>query len=258
MLSPETIELTKGRRQVVYRGGQGPPLVWLHAADGIPDEHPLLGALVSTREIVAPLAPGFADLAELDGVADVHELAMHYDDVLGALELQAATVVGHSFGGMVAAELAAHYPGRVGELVLIAPVGLWNDEYPVADMFAVLPQDLPKLLYADPPPAPGPDEAEADVDALVAQVRGLSTVASFLFPIPDLGLARRLDRISAPTLVVFGEQDALVPPAYADDYVAGIPNARKAIIPGAGHLVPVERPAEVLAAIEEFLAPVAA
>jgi pimeloyl-ACP methyl ester carboxylesterase len=257
MLTPDTIELTRGRKQVVYRGGQGPPLVWLHAADGIGDEHPLLDALAESHSIVAPLAPGFADLDELQHVANVHELAMHYDDLLRALDLDGATVVGHSFGGMLGAELAAHYPDRVHQLVLIAPVGLWNDEYPVADIFAVPLPELPMLLFADPPPPPDPN-AEPDIEAVVGLTRGLATVASFLFPLPDAGLARRLDRISARTLVVFGEEDALVPARYADDFVAGIQGASKVIIPGAGHMVPVERTDEVLAAIEGFLAPVAA
>jgi pimeloyl-ACP methyl ester carboxylesterase len=257
MLTPETIELASGRRQVVYRGGEGPPIVWLHAADGIGESHPLLAALAGSHSIVAPLAPGFAEGDELGYVADVHELAMHYDDVFRALDIEGATVIGHSFGAMVGAELAAHYPERVAQLVLIAPVGLWNDDYPVADVFAVPLPLLPQLLFADPPPPPDP-AAEPDPDEIIPLVRGMSTVASFLFPIPDLGLSRRLYRITARTLVVFGEQDALVPARYADDFVSGIADASKVIVPGAGHMVPVERTDEVLAAIEGFLAPVAA
>ena len=85
-------------------------------------------------------------------------------------------------------------------------------------------------------------------------VQGMTSVAKFMWPIPDRGLSRRLYRISARTLVLFGEEDALTPARYADDYVAGIADARKVIVPGAGHMVPIERPEETLAAIEEFLA----
>jgi pimeloyl-ACP methyl ester carboxylesterase len=97
-------------------------------------------------------------------------------------------------------------------------------------------------------------EGEPDVEALVPVVRGLTTLAKFMWPIPDRGLSRRLRRITAPTLVLFGERDALVPARYADDFVAAIPDATRTIVPGAGHMVPVERPEAVLAAIDELLA----
>ena len=256
LLERETLALPGGRSQVVFRGGGGPPLVWLHAANGIDDLHPLVNALQSRFTVIAPLAPGFDDQADLDGVDDVHELAMHYEELLDALGLDEATVVGHSFGGMIGAELAAHYPQRVRRLVLIAPVGLWNDDYPVIDFFAVPLPELPKVLFADEEVAAvafPPPEAEPDVEMLVTLARGLTSVAKFMWPIPDRGLARRLYRISAPTLVVWGEQDALAPARYADDFAAAIPDARTLIVPGAGHMVPVERPDEVLSAIEEFL-----
>jgi pimeloyl-ACP methyl ester carboxylesterase len=257
MLTRDTIELPTGRRQVVYRGGDGPPVVWLHAADGIAPSHPLLDELARRYTILAPLAPGFEDLAELDAVQDVHELAMHYDDVLEALGLDDATVIGHSFGGMVAAELAAHYPKRVGQLVLIAPVGLWNDAYPVLDFFAVPLPDLPPVLFTDPSLMPAPPDVsgqdEAQVESLVTLVRGMTSVAKFLWPIPDRGLSRRLGRIRARTLVVFGDADKLTPARYADDFAAGIANCETAIIEGGAHMIPIERAGELLGLVERFL-----
>ncbi len=254
MLSRETVELRGGQKQVVFRGGDGPPLVWLHAADGIDNGQPLVAELTKRHTVTAPLAPGFDDPADLGAVDDVHELAMHYDDLLETLGLDEVTVVGHSFGAMIGAEIAAHYPRRVARLVLIAPVGLWNDDYPVLDLFAVPFPDLPSVLYADPSfaPAPLPGDGEPDVEALVTLARGMTAVAKFIWPIPDRGLARRLGRIQARTLVVFGAEDRLVPPRYADDFVAGIPDASKAIVAGAGHMVPVERPEEVLALLDDF------
>jgi pimeloyl-ACP methyl ester carboxylesterase len=167
-------------------------------------------------------------------------------------------VIGHSFGGMTAAELAAHYPKRVSKLVLIAPVGLWNEAYPVLDFFAALPHELPGILFADTShpaaQAMAPADGEPDVEALVPVVRGMTTLAKFLWPIPDRGLSRRLRRITAPTLLVWGHKDALAPVEYADDFAAGLADARKLIVPGAGHMVPLEAYEEVSAAIEDFLA----
>jgi pimeloyl-ACP methyl ester carboxylesterase len=256
VLTEETVELRGGRVQAVFRAGDGPPLVWLHAADGIADGHPLVQELARRHGIVAPLAPGFADLAELDDVLDIHELAMHYDDVFDALGLEEATVVGHSFGAMIAAELAAHYPRRVRRLVLISPVGLWRDDEPVTDLFAVPLPELPRVLFADPaflPPAPGDGGPPPDVEVLVTLARGMTSVAKFIWPIPDRGLRRRLHRIEARTLVIFGVEDALVPASYADDFVAGIGDAQAVLVEGAGHMVPVERSQEVLQAIDAFL-----
>jgi len=255
----QVVPLPSGRSQVVFRGGEGDPVVYLHGGGGLVLEDPLLSALERSHEVLAPLTPGFADLADLDELRDVHELAMHYDDLFEALGLDGVAVVGHSFGGMIGAELAAHFPRRVSRLVLIAPVGLWNDDYPVADLFAALPTELPALLYADTshPAAQAMiagTEGEPDIEALMPVMRGLTTLAKFMWPIPDRGLSRRLRRITAPTLLVWGAEDALVPAGYADDFAAGIADTATVIVPGAGHLPTVENPDPTLAAITEFLA----
>ena len=256
-LTDEIVRLPGNRSQIVFRGGEGPPVVFLHGGGGLVPDDPLLVGLARSHSVLEPLAPGFADLADLHEIQDVHELAMHYDDLFEALGLDGVPVIGHSFGGMTAAELASHYPRRVSKLVLIAPVGLWDEDHPVADFFAALPHELPGLLFADTshPTAQAmvAGEGEPDVEALIPIVRGMTTLAKFLWPIPDRGLSRRLRRITAPTLVVWGEQDALAPVEYADDFVAAIADARKLVVPGAGHMVLLERVEEVLGAIDEFL-----
>jgi pimeloyl-ACP methyl ester carboxylesterase len=256
MLSEQAVSLPRGSSQTVHRGGDGPPLLWLHGLGGVEPAGPLLEGLIGAgRTVIAPVAPGFADLAELAEIDDVHDLAIHYDDLLDALGLERAAVAGHSFGAMLAAEIAAHYPRRVEQLVLVSPLGLWNDEYPVADLFALTASEMPELLFADPASsaAAGVAAAEGDVEALVALAQSMTTAAKFLWPIPDRGLARRLPRITAPTLVLFGAEDRFVPPRYADDFAAAIPGTRSKLIDGAGHMLPVERPDEVLAAVGEFL-----
>lgn len=270
MLRRETVALPGGRQQVVYRGGaaDGPPLLWLHALSGVEQDDPLLVALARSHDVVAPLAPGFDDLAELDDLRDVHDLALHYDDLLETLGLDRVPVVGHSFGGMIAAELAAHVPKRVERLVLIAPLGLWNPEHEVVDLFAVPYKELPQLLYRDPAndpyreqetraprggldPTGNPDTV--DVESLVRLAQGMTSLAKFLFPIPDRGVARRLRRVTAPALVVFGADDAFVPAAYADDWVALLADARKVVVAEAGHMVTRERPEQVVEAVEAFV-----
>jgi pimeloyl-ACP methyl ester carboxylesterase len=269
MLKAETLIVGNGSEQIVYRGGEGPPLLWLHAFSGVESNHPLIAPLLESYSVVAPLAPGFNDLAELDEMRDVHDLAIHYDDILDALGLEAVTVVGPSFGAMIGAEFAAHYPRRVQRLVLISPIGLWNDDYPVADLFAVPYHAMPAMLYAGDPSsyavvgarertsnyveALNVEPGEAEVEALVDLARGMTTVAKFLWPLPDRGLRRRLYRISAPTAVVFGELDAFTPARYVDDFVSALADSEGHVVAGAGHMVPIEAPDEVGQIVLDFL-----
>jgi pimeloyl-ACP methyl ester carboxylesterase len=210
---------------------------------------------------VAPLGPGVADVAELDDVRDVHDLALWYDDVLAALDLGPVAVVGHSFGGMAAAELAAHAPHRVASLVLVAPVGLWDDDHPVLDIFATPPVELLGALWADPageaaragfatrPPATPEDQ----VEEVIRLYQGLVAAGALMVPIPDRGLRRRLYRITAPTLLLWGARDGVVPPVYAERFAEGLPAARAKILDDAGHMVTLERTEAVVKAIRKHV-----
>jgi pimeloyl-ACP methyl ester carboxylesterase len=252
MLSSETINLDGGRRQIVYRAGDGPPLVWLHSLYGVEFDTPVIERLARRHTVSAPLAPGFADLEELVDLRDIHDLALHYDDIFQALGLRGVAVAGHSFGAMIGAELAAHVPTRVSRLVLLSPLGLWHDDYPVADLFGIPNAEVPKLLYADPSRAPGTGQ-KPDVEVVIALVQGMATVAKFLWPIPDRGLSRRLRRIKCPTLIVHGAEDRFVPAHYAHAFVDLLPDARCQILPAVGHMLTIEAPETTASEIEGFL-----
>lgn len=235
----------------IARVGEGPPLVWFHNAGGVSELDPVvLGLAGLGYEVIAPVCPGFDALEELDDIRDIHDLALWYDDLFAAHGLDGVPVVAHSFGAMVAAELAAHVPHRVGQLVLAAPLGLWRDDAPVADMFPAFPLEIQDLLWADPskailPPPPTRQSIDGIDDPLLAMflqmTTGMTAVGKFIWPIPDKGLDRRLHRISAPTLLVWGAKDKLVPASYADEFAAGIPDARVEILDDAGHMVILER-----------------
>jgi pimeloyl-ACP methyl ester carboxylesterase len=253
------LQLWSNPNQVVYLEGSGPPLVWLHSLYGVEADARIVEALARDHSVYAPLAPGFADLAELDPIRDIHDLALHYDDLLEALRLDSAILAGHSLGAMVAAEIASHAPKRVSRLVLASPLGLWNDSYPVEDIFSVPAAEMPTLLYADMAHAPVTGgSGKPDVETIVALARGMATVARFLWPIPDRGLSRRLHRIQAPTLVIHGALDRFVPVEYADEFVSRLPDASREIIPGAGHMVFSEAFEAAVGAMNQFLSRVEA
>ena len=254
MLAAETIRAANGRSWRVFMGGNGPRLVWLHGMRGVAPEDPVLARLAERFAVVAPLAPGFADAGELTGLDDVRDLALAYDDLLAALGGEPPLLVGHSFGAMIAAEVAALVPTRVRRLVLLAPLGLWNDAHPVADFFAVPASELDTLLWQDPTARDAFNglARRSDVEAALFQALSLSTVARFLWPIPDKGLRRRLYRIAVPTRVILAGADAILPPAYADDFRSGIAGAETSVLEGTGHMAPYEQPARVSDLITEF------
>jgi pimeloyl-ACP methyl ester carboxylesterase len=252
MFAMETVRLPDGRSWKVHVAGAGPDLVWLHGLDGFDPHDPALADLAARFRVTAPVTPGFGGLEDLAGIDDVHDLALAYDDLLAARGIAGAVLVGHSFGAMVAAEVAAHAPARAAHLVLLAPLGLWNDDYPVADVFAKRPPELQALLWADEDARqraaahaldPG---TPAGIEAALLRIQGLTAATKFMWPIPDKGLRKRLPRIAAETLALFGAEDGVVSPRYAADFAAGVPRFHSEVIAGAGHMLSYERPDEVV------------
>jgi pimeloyl-ACP methyl ester carboxylesterase len=215
----------------------------------------VLPLLAREYRVYAPLLPGFGRSTGLDLLEDQFDLFFHGFDVLEALGIERPYVVGESMGGWLAAEMAALRPKDVGRLALAAPIGLWRDEAPVADLFGHMVHEMVPLLFDD---ASGPaaqsmraltqlysdkdDRSEEQIEALIAIARGFRTAAKFLFPIPENGLERRLARITAPTLVLWGAGDRFIAPLYAGIFGERIAGARVHVVPGAGHLIALERP----------------
>jgi pimeloyl-ACP methyl ester carboxylesterase len=254
--SESIVELRDGRFKIrVLTAGDGEPLVYLHGAGGLFWD-PFLDSLAERHRVVAPEHPGFGQSQGLDHVEDVWDLVLYYAELLDELGIDRAAVVGHSFGGMVAAELAANDPGRVERLVLIAPIGLWLDEHPVPDISGMPAEQLLRLVLADPdgPLAamlPRPDPS--DPESMLAAVNNMTSILQFIWPLPDKGLHKRLYRVKAPTLVVWGAQDRLVDPAYGPAFVAAIADARLSVVDGAGHLPQLEQTEALVSAVRAFL-----
>ena len=211
----------------------------------------------TTHHVIAPEHPGAGESQGLEHVEDLWDLVLYYNELLDAFGVERAAVVGHSFGGMVAAELASTSPHRVEKLVLIAPLGLWRDDHPVPDISGIPPSSLPALVFADPEsplvaalPAPDP----TDPDSLFRASNTMASILQFIWPLPDKGLSKRLYRLQAPTLLVWGAQDRLVDPAYGEDFRDAIAGARLEVVDGAGHMPQLEQAEQTIALITDFLA----
>ena len=242
-----------------YEGGQGRPLVFLHGAGGLEADLGFLDALAARFHVYAPLVPGYGDSQECPELRDMLDFTLHTWDVVEALGVKDPVLAGFSMGGMIAGEMAATAPHDVSRLALIAPAGLWLDDHPMPDIFAMMPYDLPKYLFYDEEAGAKALTAGMDMSDpkflqafLVQNARQLGAAGKILFPIPERGLAGRLYRIRAKTLLIWGESDKLIPPVYAQAFQKAIAGADLVTIPQAGHLVAFEKTAEVVGALSRL------
>jgi pimeloyl-ACP methyl ester carboxylesterase len=261
MVEPKTVSVCGGKwNPPVYRAGKGEPLLFLHNAGGMARGlTPDLEALAQSYEVIAPVIPGWDDTEGLAEIDDIHDMVLFLQDLCDALGLTRFNLMGHSLGGMFAAELAAARPDMVKKLVLVSPVGLWIEETPVADLFIAMPPELPGLLFGDLSnpligqifKAPANDDELADM--MYMQMVNFSAAGKFMWPIPDKGLKKRLHRISAPTLILWGDSDRLTPPAYGPVFQSKIAKSQLVTLEGAGHMLPLEKTAEYVAEVKAFL-----
>lgn len=253
------IELGRGlSANPVLVKGDGPPLVYLHGLMGQAWDD-LLEGLSAGRQVHVPAFAGAGEPEELKAFDAVHDLVIYLDDVVRKLGLSTFDLVGHSFGGMLAAEYAALFPERVRKLTLIDPMGLWRDDAPVTDFIYVTPERQLELLLGV---SDGemvrrllalPDDPTASKREFVRRITSMASMLHFIWPIPERGLAKRLYRIAAPTRLIWGENDRVVPATYAGDFSSAIPGSTIVIIGGASHTPHFNRPAEVLDAVRRFL-----
>jgi pimeloyl-ACP methyl ester carboxylesterase len=245
----------------VHIAGSGDPVVFLHGASGLQSDS-FLDGLAERFTVYAPEHPGTTP-GDPDGIRPLDhlwDLILYYDEVFDALGLDAPSVVGHSFGGMVAAEIAATFPRRVSKLVLLSALGLWRDDAPVPNFMVMTPEEFVPLLVADQsgPVAqmlltPPDLESEAGQTAVIQTVWSLACTGKFIWPIPDRGLSKRLHRITAPTLIVWGHRDNLAKSVYADEFHRRIATSRIEVLENAAHLPQMEQPERTLALVTEFL-----
>ena len=242
----------------VLAGGTGSPVVYFHSFHDREPFLPFLERLTARHTVYAPVHPGAAGSTGVETLDDLFDLTLAYDELLEALDLPSASLVGHFFGAMVAAEIAAVFPRRAARLVLISPLGLWRDDAPSADVVTLPQDDLMRVIWADPDSAAArrwaaePADEDDNAAAQIESVQRRAAMAKFAWPIPDKGLRKRLHRITAPTLVLWGDGDRVNPLPYAEEWHRGIKGAALSIRPG-GHMIHQEAPEMVASALEEFL-----
>ena len=259
----EIVEVSDGRVRVHFKvAGDGPALLFFHPLPGLAWQ-PFLDRLAERHTVYAPELPGTSpdDPHAIREIQTFWELLLVYEEALRRLALEEPAAVGQSFGGMIGADLAACFPHLFGKLVLLAPLGLWRDDasIPLLERLTAPPEQTPQYLFAHPETEAAqaalalPEDPE-QVPTAIAQIDwNIGCASKFTWPIADHGLGRRLHRIAAPTLVVWGRDDALVPTAYAEEFGNRIPTSRVEIINDCGHALHVDQPERTRTLISEFL-----
>ena len=254
-------ELSLGNRGLNARflkGGVGEPILYLHGVVGSKGWNPFLDILARQYTVFAPLQPGFEEVDGLGNLSDIVDLALYYFDLLDELGIERVNVVGHFLGAMVAAEMAALCPHYVDKLALLSPAGLWRDETPIPDIFIMNDSDIRANMWHDSQSlsalstVPEQESEENRSNRLLERNIDFAAAGKFLWPIPDQGLRRRIHRIKVPVLLLWGEEDRIVPPVYAQEFSNCLENVRTVMLPNCGHLAILEEPKRLALEVGEF------
>lgn len=259
MRGPETVIVdVNGFPTRVWRKGQGRPLGFIAGFGGLPRWVPFLDRLAETRRVIVPSLPGFPGGDRGHSLLDTQlDWIVAARQVLVAAGLDGADLAASSVGASLAAEVAALWPASVHRLVLIAPFGLYDAADPPADPWAQRADALPALMTANPEiwkALKAPLEGVNSVEWPIEQTRAIEAAARLLWPLGNTQIDRRLHLIRAPTLLLWGEQDRLLPQSYAARFASlvGAVDTDIRIIPGAGHLAELDQPDAVARAVLDW------
>ena len=253
--SVSTVEVN-GFPARVWRKGHGQKLGFLAGFGGLPRWIPFLDRLAENREVIVPALPGFP------GATGHAVLDSHLDWVLAARHLLAkaglagADLAASTVGASFAAEIAAIWPETVKRLALIAPWGLFDEREPMTDPWAQRAKDVPGLLCADPARWEALKAEPAGANSIewpIEQTRASEAAARAFWPLGNTRLEKRLPLIKAPTLLLWGARDRILPKSYAGKFaekIAGKTEIR--VIEGAGHLAELDQPDVVAATILDW------
>ncbi|MGI9409886.1 MAG: alpha/beta fold hydrolase [Hyphomicrobiaceae bacterium] len=244
MVTVSSVELEVEER------GAGRPLLFLHCGEGLGPERAWLDLLAAHYRVIAPWHPGFGNSALPRWIGTVDDVAYLYLDLARQLGLSDAILVGSSFGGWVAAEMCVRNTNAFSNLVLAAPVGIKvsdRDKRDIADMHSMPRAQFVEQAWADPAIGDTAYNQMSDQE-LHALVRGREALALYGWKpyMHNPRLKQWLHRIDKPTLMLWGDKDRIVTPAYGEAWVEEIPDARMEVIQDCGHFPVWERPHEFI------------
>jgi pimeloyl-ACP methyl ester carboxylesterase/mannose-6-phosphate isomerase-like protein (cupin superfamily) len=235
--------------------GHGPAVLLLHGGAGpvsVAGWADRLAAEAGVR-VITPVHPGFQGTLRPDGLSSPRDLAVLYSGLLEELDLTDVTVIGHSIGGWIAAELGLVASSRLARTVLVDAVGIEVPGHPVVDFFSLTLDQVAEYSYHEPArfridPSTMPPEQLAAMAGNRAALLAYSGTA-----MTDPSLAPRLSATAVPTLVIWGSSDGIADATYGRTLSDAIPGARFELLPETGHMPQFESPDRLMAALVPFL-----
>ena len=241
----------------VLEKGEGQPLLFLHSEMGAGVWTEGLDRLARVYRVLLPDHPGFGPSPLPTWLTGMDDIIVHYSNLLAALGLDESPVriAGVSFGGWIAAEYASFYPRQVQKLLLAGPLGLRVPELPPPDLFRLGFDEVVPLVFHDPSKAAAVMPVSPDIESQVQMFHDWSAFARLAWSpyLHNPKLTHRLGRANMPALIIWGSQDRLTPPVYAEWYQRFLPSARVAYIQDCGHDPTIEQPEEFASLALEFL-----
>jgi pimeloyl-ACP methyl ester carboxylesterase len=255
-ISPAQTLSVHGIETEIVRRGSGRPVLLLHGFQPIDPKARFLDRLAQRAELIAPSHPGFGATPRPPGFETVYDVVTFYCALLDALPYDKLTVIGFSFGGWLASEIAVKSCHRIDRLVLVDTLGIKVNDRETADIvdiFNTHPDTVKRLSWHDP--ANAPDFDEMTDEQLAAWHRGWESLCLYGWHpyMHNPRLAYWLPRIGVPTLVLWGAQDGIVRPSYGEAFAGRIPGARFAAIEQAGHHPHIEQPGAFVDHVAAFL-----
>ncbi|WP_180994219.1 alpha/beta fold hydrolase [Bacillus sp. Marseille-P3661] len=232
-----------------YEKGRGEALVYLHDYNGLKDWHPFQDELSNDFRVIAVEFPGFGESERPEWLKTMDDLSFYFLDILDALNLESVHLIGHSLGGWLAADLASRYSERVKSLVLLDAMGLYLNDVKYPDIYMISEEEHKGLRYYN-----SSKKLESDLDFLeLARAQAMTSRLAWTPRFHDPKLKYRLHRINVPTLLLWGEEDQIVPTEYAEEFKKYIPHAQVVYISESSHVPQVEQPEKIVKVMQLFL-----
>jgi pimeloyl-ACP methyl ester carboxylesterase len=238
----------------LWRGGQGRPVVVLHHDIGTPERLPFYDALADRFDVIVPNHPGFGEAERPQWMRHPRDIASLYQWMLAELGIDRPSLIGLGFGGWVAAEMAALAPRDFHRLVLVGAMGAKPPEGDIFDQAIVSYIDYAKAGFHDPAAF---EKVFGDVstDQLVAWdlCREMCFRIAWKPYMYSQTLPHLLGGVRAPALIVWGDDDQIVPRSAGDVYARSLRDARVETVRNSGHCVDMEQPEALARLVTPFI-----
>jgi pimeloyl-ACP methyl ester carboxylesterase len=244
-----------GTKLHLRRAGKGRPVVVLHHETGTLDLLPFYDALAARYDVLVPHHPGYSRSERPTWMRSVRDIAVMHRGLLSELELTNVALVGLGFGGWIAAEMASMAPDDLSHLVLVGAMGIKPPEGDILDLAITGYVDYARAGFHDQKAFDRVYGAVPSIDQLEMWdvCREMSFRIAWKPYMYSQTLPHLLGAVRAPALVVWGDDDKVVPQSAAKRYVEALPNAKLEIVKAAGHCVDMEQPEALAKLVTNFI-----